>query len=219
MDIKIKGLPDSVFVEALERARTGRKQVLDVMLQTIAEPRSELSPYAPRIETIQINPEDIRLVIGKGGEMIQKITGELGVEIDIEDSGLIFVTSLNGEAMEKAKTWIAGIVEKPEVGKVYKGKVIRIIDGVGAIVEFLPGKDGMIHISELQWGRTERVEDILQMGQELEAKVIEYDPMEGKTRLSLKQMTTPPEGWTPRPPMGGGRPGGHGGRPGGGFRR
>jgi polyribonucleotide nucleotidyltransferase len=213
MDIKIKGLPDAVFAEALERSKAGRAQVLAVMLKVIAKPRTELSPFAPRIETIQIDPEDIRLVIGKGGEMIQKITGELGVEIDIEDSGLIFVTSVNGDAMQKAKAWIAGIVEKPEVGKVYKGKVIRIIAGVGAIVEFLPGKDGMIHISELQWQRTENVEDVLQMGQEIEAKVIEYDAAEGKTRLSLKQMTPPPEGYVARPP----RAGGFGGPPRGGF--
>ena len=215
MDIKIKGLPDSVFVEALEKARTGRGEVLSMMLAVIAEPRHELSPYAPRIETIKIDPEDIRLVIGKGGEMIQKITGELGVEIDIEDSGLIFVTSLNGEAMEKAKKWIAGIVEKPEVGKVYKGKIIRIIDGVGAILEFLPGKDGMIHISEMGWGRTERVEDVVKMGQEIEAKVIEYDAQEGKTRLSLKQMTPPPEGYVApvRRPFNGPPRGGPGGRP------
>ncbi|MBI5156042.1 polyribonucleotide nucleotidyltransferase [Candidatus Peregrinibacteria bacterium] len=204
MDIKIKGLPDSVFAEALERARTGRATILKVMLATISEPRKEMSPFAPRIETIVINPEDIRLVIGKGGEMIQKITGELGVEIDIEDSGLIFVTSVNGEAMEKAKAWIKAIVEKPEVGKVYKGKVIRIIDGTGAIVEFLPGKDAMIHISELAWGRTEKVEDVLKMGQEVEAKVIEYDAQEGKTRMSLKQMSTPPEGWVASPPRTGG---------------
>ncbi len=210
MDIKIKGLPDHVFAEALERARTGRQFILQVMLKAIAEPRKELSPYAPRIETMQINPEDIRLVIGKGGEMIQKITGELGVEIDIEDSGLLFITSANGEAMQKAKEWIQGIVAKPEVGKVYHSKVTRIIDGVGAIVEFLPGKDGMVHISELQWGRTEHVEDILKMGQEVDVKVIEYDAMEGKTRLSLKQMTEPPEGY--QPPM---RSGGFGGRPGG----
>jgi polyribonucleotide nucleotidyltransferase len=193
-----------VFVEALEKARTGRAEVLKVMLAAIPEPRKEMSPYAPRIETIQINPEDIRLVIGKGGEMIQKITGELGVEIDIEDSGLIFVTSVNGEAMEKAKAWIKAIVEKPEVGKVYKGKVIRIIDGTGAIVEFLPGKDAMIHISELAWGRTNMVEDVLKMGQEVEAKVIEYDAQEGKTRMSLKQMSAPPEGWVAPPPRTGG---------------
>ncbi len=214
MDIKIKGLPDAVFAEAFERAKVGREEVMKVMLKAIPEPRKELSPFAPRIETIQINPEDIRLVIGKGGEMIQKITGELGVEIDIEDSGLIFVTSTNGEAMQKAKDWIAGIVAKPEVGKSYKGKVTRIIPGVGAIFEFLPGKDGMIHISELQWTRTENVEDVLKAGQETEAKVIEYDAQEGKTRLSLRQMTPPPEGFVPRPPSGP-RPGGFGGRPGG----
>ncbi|NOS66969.1 MAG: polyribonucleotide nucleotidyltransferase [Candidatus Peribacteraceae bacterium] len=212
MDIKIKGLPDSVFEEALTRAAVGRGEVLKVMLAAIKEPRKEMSPYAPRIETIQINPEDIRLVIGKGGEMIQKITKELGVEIDIEDSGLVFVTSVNGEAMEKAKVWIKSIVEKPEVGKVYKGKVVRIIDGTGAIMEFLPGKDAMIHISELAWGRTEKVEDVLKMGQEVEAKCIEYDAVEGKTRMSLKQMTTPPEGWVAPPPRPsfGGRPGGGG---------
>jgi polyribonucleotide nucleotidyltransferase len=217
MDIKIKGLPDAVFAEAFERSKKGRMEVLKVMLAAIKEPRAEMSPYAPRIETIVINPDDIRLVIGKGGETIQKITKELGVEIDIEDSGLVFVTAVNGESMEKAKIWIKGIVEKPEVGKVYKGKVIRIIDGVGAIVEFLPGKDAMIHISELQWQRTERVEDVLKMGDEVEAKCIEYDAVEGKTRLSLKQMTAPPEGFVPpaRGGFGGGRPGGGGG----GFRR
>ncbi len=219
MDIKIKGLPDSVFVEALEKAKVGRAQVLKVMLAAIKEPRKEMSPFAPRIETIQIDPADIRLVIGKGGETIQKITGELGVEIDIEDSGLVFVTSVNGEAMEKAKAWIKGIVEKPEVGKVYKGKVVRIIDGTGAIVEFLPGKDAMIHISELQWKRTEKVEDVLKMGQEVEAICIEYDPIEGKTRLSLKQMTPPPEGYIAPPPRTGGFGGPRRGPPGGGFNR
>ncbi len=197
MDSKIKGLPDDVFAEALERSRTGRATILAVMTAAIAEPRKELSPYAPRIETIQINPDDIRLVIGKGGETIQKITGELGVEIDIEDSGIIFITSVNGEAMVKAKEWIQGIVAKPEVGKVYDAKVVRIIPGVGAIVEFLRGKDGMIHISELQWKRTENVEDVVQLGQELKVKVVEYDAIEGKTRLSLKQMTAPPEGFVP----------------------
>jgi polyribonucleotide nucleotidyltransferase len=204
MDIKLKGLPDHVFAEALERARTGRAFILEAMLKAIPEPRKELSPFAPRIETITINPDDIRLVIGKGGETIQKITKELGVEIDIEDSGLVFVTSVNGESMAKAKEWILGIVAKPEVGAVYDAKVIRIIAGVGAIVEFLRGKDGMVHISELAWGRTENVEDVLKLGQEVKVKVIEYDAVEGKTRLSLKQMSTPPEGWTPAPPRSGG---------------
>jgi polyribonucleotide nucleotidyltransferase len=200
MDIKIKGLPDSVFKEALERAHTGRLEILKTMLKAIPEPRKEMSPYAPRIETIQINPEDIRLVIGKGGETIQKITKELGVEIDIEDSGIVFVTAVSGEKMRLAKEWILGIVEKPEVGKVYDAKIIRIIDGVGAIAEFGHGKDGMVHISELQWKRTEKVEDVVKVGQLLQVKCVEFDAAEGKTRLSLKQMTAPPEGWTPPPP-------------------
>jgi len=210
MDIKIKGLPDPVFTEALERARVGRMEVMDVMLAAIPEVRKELSPRAPRIETITIDPDDIRLVIGKGGETIQKITKELNVEIDIEDSGLVFVTALNGESMAKAREWIEGIVAKPEVGKVYDCKVVRIIDGVGAIVEFLRGKDAMIHISELQWKRTENVEDIIKLGDEVQAKCVEYDSMDGKTRMSLKQMQERPEGFTDRPPAGprrdGGRP-------------
>ncbi len=220
MDIKIKGLPDSVFKEALERSKVGRAEILKVMLGAISEPKKELSPHAPRIETIHINPDDIRLVIGKGGETIQKITKDLGVEIDIEDSGLVFVTALNGEAMKKAKEWILGIVEKPEVGKVYDAKVTRIIDGTGAIVEFGHGKDAMIHISELAWQRTEKVEDVLKVGDVIQAKCVEFDAVEGKTRLSLKQMTAPPEGWTPPPPRPsfGGRSHGGGGHRGG-FRR
>ncbi len=221
MDIKIKGLPDHVFKEALERAKSGRAEILQAMLSAIPEPRKELSPFAPRIETMQIDPDDIRLVIGKGGETIQKITGDLGVEIDIEDSGLIFVTSKNGEAMEKAKEWIQGTVAKPEVGAVYDATIVRIIPGVGAIAEFLRGKDGMIHISELQWQRTENVEDVVKVGDTVKVKCVEYDAVEGKTRLSLKQMTEPPAGYVPnnsRPPRGGGRPGGRpqgrfGGRP------
>lgn len=221
MDIKIKGLPDHVFAEALERSKTGRAHILQAMLAAIPEPRAELSPYAPRIETITIDPDDIRLVIGKGGETIQKITGDLGVEIDIDDSGLVFITSANGEAMAKAKEWIQGIVAKPEVGKIYDVEITRIIPGVGAIAEYFKGKDGMLHISELAWGRTENVEDIVKVGDHLQVKCVEYDPQEGKTRFSLKQMTPPPEGYVP-PMRGGPRPGGHGGHrgpPRGGFRR
>ncbi|PIR52787.1 polyribonucleotide nucleotidyltransferase [Candidatus Peregrinibacteria bacterium CG10_big_fil_rev_8_21_14_0_10_49_10] len=213
MDIKIKGLPDEVFKEALERAKTGRMSIMETMLKAIAEPRKEMSPYAPRIETIQINPDDIRLVIGKGGETIQKITGDLGVEIDIEDSGLIFVTSVDGESMAKAKAWIETIVAKPEEGAMYDCKVVRIIDGIGAIVEFLGGKDAMIHISELQWARTEKVEDVLKVGDEVKAKCVEYNATEGKTRLSLKQMTERPAGMPPDRPRHSGPP-----RHGGGFR-
>jgi polyribonucleotide nucleotidyltransferase len=131
----------------------------------------------------------------------------------------VFITAPNGDIMQKAKDWVLGIVEKPEVGKVYDAKVTRIIDGTGAIVEFGHGKDAMIHISELQWARTEKVEDILKVGQEVKVKCIEFDAQEGKTRLSLKQMTEPPAGWVPPPPRG--SFGGRGGPPrhgGGGFR-
>jgi polyribonucleotide nucleotidyltransferase len=213
MDIKVKGLPDEVFKEALERARVGRLEIMDAMLAAIPETRKELSPRAPRIETIQINPDDIRLVIGKGGETIQKITGDLGVEIDIEDSGLVFVTAPNGETMQKAREWIEMIVAKPEVGKIYDSKIVRIIDGVGAIAEFLGGKDGMVHISELQWKRTENVEDIVKVGDELKLKVVEYSAADGKTRLSLKQMTDRPAGYEERPPRRGPPPRGRGGPP------
>ncbi len=212
MDIKIKGMPDQVFEEALERAKVGRLEILKAMLAAIPEVRKELSPRAPRIETITINPDDIRLVIGKGGETIQKITGDLGVEIDIEDSGLVFVTAPDGDAMQKAREWIEGIVAKPEVGTVYDCKVVRIIDGVGAIVEFLKGKDAMIHISELQWKRTENVEDILNVGDEVKAKCVEYDSHDGKTRMSVKQMTEPPPGAERSgPPRGRSGPPRHGG--------
>jgi len=207
MDIKVKGLPDEVFKEALERAHTGRMHIMKEMLKVIPEVRKEMSPYAPRIESIKINPDDIRLVIGKGGETIQKITGDLGVEIDIDDSGLVFVTSVDGESMEKAKAWIQMIVAKPEVDAVYDCKVVRIIDGVGAIVEFLGGKDAMIHISELQWKRTENVEDVLNVGDEVKAKCVEYNSADGKTRLSVKQMTERPAGMESSDRPSGGRGG------------
>ena len=211
MDIKIKGLPDDVFKQALEKAKVGRLHIMKEMLKPIPEVRSEMSPYAPRIETITIDPDDIRLVIGKGGETIQKITGETGVDIDIEDSGLVFVTSADGESMEKAKAWINQIVAKPEVGTTYDCDVVRIIDGVGAIVEFLGGKDAMIHISELQWSRTENVEDVVKVGDKVQAKCVEYNADDGKTRMSLKQLQEKPEGYVERPPRGP-RGGGGGGR-------
>lgn len=208
MDIKIKGLPDHVFETALEKARVGRLHILQAMLSAIPEVRSEMSPYAPRIESIQIDPDDIRIVIGKGGETIQKITGDLGVDIDINDSGLIFVTSKDGDSMQKALDWIKALVAKPEVGEVYTGTVTKIIDGIGAIVEFMPGKDGMVHISELQWKRTEKVEDIVNVGDEVQVKCVEYNEADGKTRLSIKQLQERPEGFTDRPPRSHG--GGHG---------
>ncbi|MDA0375868.1 MAG: polyribonucleotide nucleotidyltransferase [bacterium] len=207
MDIKVKGLPDGVFKEALEKAKIGRASILKDMLSAIPEVRSELSKYAPRIETINIDPDDIRLVIGKGGETIQGITKEFGVNIDIEDSGMVFVTAPDGESMAGASARILNIVAKPEVGTTYDCKIVRVIDGIGAIAEFLGGKDGMIHISELQWSRTENVEDIVKVGDEVKALCVEYSKMDGKTRLSIKQLQDKPEGYVeraPRPPRSGG---------------
>lgn len=210
MDIKVKGLPDAVFKEALERAKIGRLHIMKEMLKAIAEVRKEMSPYAPRIETITIDPDDIRLVIGKGGETIQGMTKEFDVDIDIDDSGLVFVTAKSGESMAKAKERIQNIVAKPEVGTTYDCKVVRVIDGVGAIVEFLGAKDGMIHISELAWTRTEKVEDVVNVGDELKAVCVEYNAADGKTRLSLKQLQDKPEGYVERPPRPhGGGGGGH----------
>ena len=210
MDIKVKGLPDDVFVQALEKAKIGRAAILKDMLSAIPEVRKEMSAFAPRIETINIDPDDIRLVIGKGGETIQGITKEFGVDIDIEDSGMVFVTAPDGESMEKASARIQNIVAKPEVGTTYDCKIVRIIDGIGGIAEFLGGKDGMIHISELAWTRTENVEDVIKVGDEVKALCVEYNASDGKTRLSLKQLTDKPEGYVeraPRPHGGGDRRG------------
>ncbi len=212
MDIKVKGLPDDVFKTALEKAKVGRMHIMKEMLKAIPEVRKDLSPYAPRIETITIDPDDIRLVIGKGGETIQGMTKEFGVDIDIDDSGLVFITAPDGESMAGARARIENIVAKPEVGTVYDCKIVRIIDGVGAIAEFLGGKDGMIHISELQWERTERVEDIVNVGDEVQAKCVEYNADDGKTRLSIKQLSERPAGMPERPPRGPRSGGGGGGR-------
>ena len=200
MDIKVKGLPDSVFTEALEKAKIGRLHIMKEMLKAIPKARTEMSKYAPRIETITIDPDDIRLVIGKGGETIQGITKEFGVDIDIEDSGLVFVTAPDGESMDKASARIQTIVARPEVGTTYDCKIVRVIDGIGAIAEFLGGKDGMIHISELAWKRTEKVEDVVNVGDEVKALCVEYNAADGKTRLSLKQLQDKPEGYVERPP-------------------
>lgn len=184
MDIKLKGLSLDILHKALNQAKEGRAEILSAMLKVIDKPRDELSPYAPRITKLQINPEKIREVIGKGGETIQKITAETGVDIDIEDSGLIMIASSDADASKKAMDWIESIVAEPEVGKVYNGKVVKIMD-FGAFVEILPGKDGMVHISQI---RDERVEDInkeLKEGDEVKVKLMEIDDR-GRLNLSMK---------------------------------
>ena len=184
MDMKLHGLPVDILKQAITGAKTGRAFILQHMLTTLAQPRQALSPYAPRIEKIKINPEKIGAVIGKGGEMINKITSETGAEIDIKEDGLITVASPDGASIEKALNWIKSLTEEPEVGRIYEGKVVSIKD-FGAFVNILPGTDGMVHISQLSNGRVEKVTDVLKEGQIVKVKLTGIDER-GRLSLSIK---------------------------------
>ena len=186
MDMKVHGLPVEILKKAIEQAKPGRAFILEHMLTTLAQPRPELSPYAPRIEKIKINPEKIGAVIGKGGEVINKITSETGAMIDIKDDGLITVAGNNPEGIERALEWIRGLTEEPEVGKVYEGKVVSIKD-FGAFVNIMPGTDGMVHISKLSNERVERVEDVLHEGQIVKVLLTGIDER-GRLSLSIKDV-------------------------------
>lgn len=180
MDMKVHGLPVEILEKAIEQSHAGRMHILEHMLSVIAEPRKEISQYAPRVEKLMINPDKIGTVIGKGGETINKITGETGAMVDIDDSGLITVAGAN-EAIDKAVEWIKSLVEEPEVGKVYEGTVVTIKD-FGAFVNILPGVDGMLHISQISDKRVANVTDVLKMGQKVKVKLTAIDD---KGRLSL----------------------------------
>jgi polyribonucleotide nucleotidyltransferase len=184
MDMKLHGLPVEVLAQAIRASTPGRKHILEHMLKTLAAPKTSLSPYAPRIEKIKINPEKIGAVIGKGGEVINKITAETGAMIDIKDDGLITVASNDAASIEKALNWIKGLTEEPEVGRIYEGKVVSIKD-FGAFVNILPGIDGMVHISQLSEERVENVTDVLHEGQIVNVKLTGIDER-GRLSLSLK---------------------------------
>ncbi|MBA2870852.1 polyribonucleotide nucleotidyltransferase [Anoxybacillus calidus] len=184
MDIKIKGLSREILEEALQQAKKGRMEILEHMMQTISEPRKELSKYAPKILTMQINPDKIREVIGPSGKQINKIIEETGVKIDIEQDGTIFISSVNEEMNRKAKKIIEDIVREVEVGQIYLGKVKRI-EKFGAFVELFNGKDGLVHISELAEERIGKVEDVVAIGDEILVKVMEIDK-QGRVNLSRK---------------------------------
>ena len=181
MDMKVHGLPVAVLRQAIEQSKAGRAFILDHMLSILPAPREALSPYAPRIEKLKIDPDKIGAVIGKGGEVINKITSETGAEVDIKEDGLITIASPNGESIEKALAWIKSLVEEPEVGKIYQGKVVSIKD-FGAFVNILPGIDGMLHISQLSDKRVGKVTDVLKEGQTVRVKLTEID---NRGRLSL----------------------------------
>jgi polyribonucleotide nucleotidyltransferase len=184
MDIKIDGLSREILEEALQQAKKGRMQILESMLATISEPRKNLSAYAPKILTMNINPDKIRDVIGPSGKQINKIIEETGVKIDIEQDGTVFISSINDEMNQKAKKIIEDIVREVEIGQMYLGKVKRI-EKFGAFVEIFAGKDGLVHISELAEERVGKVEDILALGDEILVKVTEVDK-QGRVNLSRK---------------------------------
>jgi polyribonucleotide nucleotidyltransferase len=184
MDMKLHGLPVEILRKAIEGAKSGRAFILEHMMTTIAAPRTALSPYAPRIEKIKINPEKIGAVIGKGGEVINKITSETGAEIDIKEDGLITVAAADTEKIEKALNWIKSLTEEPEVGRIYEGKVVSIKE-FGAFVNILPGIDGMVHISQLSNERVENVTDVLSEGQIIKVKLTGIDER-GRLSLSIK---------------------------------
>lgn len=214
LDTKTTGLPPHVVTEALEQGEAGITTILDFMAGVIAQPQ-ELSVYAPRILSLRIEPDKIGAVIGSGGKVINSIIEETQVAIDIEDDGLVMITGAMEGAL-KAKEIIENIVKEVEVGEEYEGKVTRVLD-FGAIVEFLPGKDGMVHVSEIDWKRTENVSDVLKIGDVVKVKVVKIE--DGKIGLSMKALKPKPEGYVERPPRsndsrgprhGGGRPS-HGG--------
>ena len=181
MDMKVHGLPVSVLSEAIKKAHEGRMFIMKHMLSVLDAPRDHLSPYAPRIEKLMVNPDKIGTIIGKGGETINKITSETGAEINIEENGLITVAAADTDKIEKALNWIKSLVEEPEPGKIYKGKVVSIKD-FGAFVNILPGIDGMLHISQISEKRLAKVTDALQVGDEINVRL---DAIDDKGRLSL----------------------------------
>jgi polyribonucleotide nucleotidyltransferase len=186
MDIKISGIDRAILTQALEQARLGRLFILDKMLAVIVEPRHELSAYAPRIITFEIDPDRIRDVIGPGGKMIRKIVEETGAEIDIEDDGRVFIAAVDGRAGTKAQEIIKRLTTDVEVGATYMGKVTRLMN-FGAFVEVLPGKEGLVHISQLARERVAKVEDVVNIGDEIMVKVVEIDK-QGRINLSRKAL-------------------------------
>ena len=213
MDIKIKGIDKPILKRALEQALRGRLHILKIMLDTLPEPRKQLSKYAPKIITFFINPDKIREVIGPGGKMINKIIADTGVKIDIEDDGRVAIATPDEEAASKARRIIEGIAKDVEVGEVYEGKVVRILSTMGAFIELLPGKDGLLHISKMANERVEKVEDVLSIGDMVEVKVSEIDS-QGRVNLIRNDMEYKPRTFNrPGPGEGGGRPPRRDGRP------
>jgi len=192
MDIKIEGLDLKIVKEALAQAREGRLHILGEMSKALAEPRADLSPYAPRIVTMTINPEKIGDLIGPKGKTIRGIQDETGAEVTVDDSGLVTIAAVGGEAMERARQMIQAVTAEPVIGETYEGTV-KSTTAFGAFVEIMPGTEGLVHISELKHGRTEKTEDVVKKGDRVKVKLLERDER-GRLRLSMKALTAKPEG-------------------------
>jgi len=184
MDMKVHGLPVETLKKALLQGKEGRAHILEHMVSVISKP-NQMSPYAPRVEAIKINPDKIREVIGKGGETIQKITAETGAEIDIKDDGTVMIASPDGASIEKAKQWIQSITEEPEVGKIYRDVPVVSVMDFGAFVQILPGKDGLVHVSEMKEERVEKPSDVVKEGDKVTVKLVAIDDR-GRLQLSMK---------------------------------
>ena len=185
MDIKVHGITPKIMKEALAQAKTGRAEILDHIIETLPAPRKELSPYAPRVVSIQVNPDKIREIIGKGGETINKIIADTGADIDIKDDGMVFIASPDKESIDATIAWINTIIAEPEVGKIYKDcKVVSVLD-FGAFVEIMPGKEGLVHISELSEERVNKVTDVINEGDKVTVKLVAIDDR-GRLNLSMK---------------------------------
>jgi polyribonucleotide nucleotidyltransferase len=195
MDIKIEGMDLSILKEALAQAREGRLHILGEMKKAMAEPRAELSPYAPRIVTMQINPEKIGDLIGPKGKTIRGIQEETGAELTVDDSGTVTIAAVGGEAMERARQMVAAITAEPEVGTVYEG-MVKSTTAFGAFIEIMPGTEALLHISEMRHGRTEKTEDVVKKGDHVKVKLIDRDER-GRLRLSMKALTPKPESPAP----------------------
>ncbi len=191
MDTKTSGLTFDIVKQTIAQSSEARLQILDQMAGTIAEPRADLSEYAPRIVTIQIDPEKIRDVIGPGGKVINKIIDDTGVQIDIEQDGRVMVTSSDAEGMKQAIETITALTKEVEAGEIYDGTVVRLED-FGAFVQILPNKDGLVHVSEIAWARTNKPSDVLKLGDKVKVKVKEIDNL-GRVNLSMKALLPKPE--------------------------
>jgi len=199
MDIKIDGISFEIMTQALEQAKKGRLHILGIMNEAIDKPRADLSPFAPRFTTIKIPQDQIGAVIGSGGETIRQISSDNNVDINIEDDGTTVIAAVDAESANNALETIKSILQKPEEGKVYQGVVKEIREGMGAFIEFLPKKSGLLHISQVAYERIDNISDVMKVGDKIEVKLLEIT-RDGKFRLSRRALLPKPDGWEERPP-------------------